>query len=94
MKQRDKYNKETNQTNHTTRLLWRIGAVAALGAAAALSLHAGAARTVSVSPQGTVTEVRQSVVKFDEPMVAFGSASAPNPARVTCNDSTAARGQG
>lgn len=36
MKQRDKYNKETNQTNHTTRLLWRIGAVAALGGAAAL----------------------------------------------------------
>ncbi|MBL3966425.1 alpha-2-macroglobulin, partial [Burkholderia sp. KCJ3K979] len=94
MKQRDKHNKETHRTNHTTRLLWRIGAVAALGAAAALSLHAGAARTVSVSPQGTVTEVRQSVVKFDEPMVAFGSASAPNPARVTCNDSTAARGQG
>ena len=48
---------------------------------------------MSVSPQGTVTEVRQTVVKFDEPMVAFGSASAPNPARVTCNDSTAARGQ-
>ena len=91
MKQHDKQNK-AKRTNHTTRLLWRIGAVAALGGATALSLHAGAARTVSVSPQGTVTEVRQTVVKFDEPMVAFGSASAPNPARVTCNDSTAARG--
>lgn len=93
MKQHDKHNK-TDRTDRTIQLLWRIGAVAALGGAAALSLHAGAARTVSVSPQGTVTEVRQSVVKFDEPMVAFGSASAPNPARVTCNDSTAARGQG
>ncbi|WP_321967223.1 alpha-2-macroglobulin family protein [Burkholderia cepacia] len=93
MKQHDKQNK-TERIHHTTRLLWRLGAVAALGGATALSLHAGAARTVSVSPQGTVTEVRQSVVKFDEPMVAFGSASAPNPARVTCNDSAAARGQG
>lgn len=46
MKQRDKHNKETHRTNHTTRLLWRIGAVATLGAAAALSLHAGATRTV------------------------------------------------
>ncbi|MCA3838423.1 hypothetical protein, partial [Burkholderia sp.] len=70
MKQHDKHNNEAHQPNHTTRLLWRIGAVALLGGAAALSLHAGAARTVSVSPQGTVTEVRQSVVKFDEPMVA------------------------
>ena len=65
MKQRDKQNK-AKRTDHTTRLLWRIGAVAALGGATALSLHAGAARTVSVSPQGTVTEVRQTVVKFDE----------------------------
>lgn len=64
MKQHDKQNK-TERIHHTTRLLWRLGAVAALGGATALSLHAGAARTVSVSPQGTVTEVRQSVVKFD-----------------------------
>ena len=76
------------------RLLGYLGAVAALGAAAMLSLHAGAARTVSVSPQGAVTQVRQVVVKFDEPMVAFGAASAPNPARVTCTDPAAGRGQG
>ncbi|MBE0630554.1 MAG: hypothetical protein IH603_13340, partial [Burkholderia vietnamiensis] len=93
MKQHDKHNK-ANRTHHITRLLWRIGALAALGAATAVSLHAGAARTVSVSPQGTVTQVRQSVVKFDEAMVPFGSASAPAPARMTCTDAAAARGQG
>ncbi|MBN3787050.1 MG2 domain-containing protein [Burkholderia sp. Ac-20353] len=93
MKQRDN-NKQNPSFGSITRLLTHTGAVAALGAAAVLSLQADAARTVSVSPQGTVTEVRQSVVKFDEPMVAFGSASAPNPARVTCTDSAAGRGQG
>ncbi|KVT78752.1 alpha-2-macroglobulin [Burkholderia ubonensis] len=93
MKQRDD-NKHEPTFQTITRWLWRTGAVAALGAAAVLSLQAGAARTVSVSPQGTVAEVRQAVVKFDEPMVAFGSASAPNPARMTCNDSVAGRGQG
>lgn len=91
MKHDDKHN-TPNRT--TARLLWRIGAVAALGAAAALSLRADAARTTSVSPQGTVAEVRQTVVKFDEAMVAFGSASAPDPARVSCTDSAAGRGQG
>jgi hypothetical protein len=35
MKQHNKHN-NTHQSNHTTRLLWRIGAIAALGAAAAL----------------------------------------------------------
>ncbi|KVO40740.1 alpha-2-macroglobulin family protein [Burkholderia ubonensis] len=93
MKQRDD-NKQEPTFQNITRWLWRTGAVAALGAAAVLSLQAGAARTVSVSPQGTVAEVRQAIVKFDEPMVAFGSASAPNPARMTCNDSVAGRGQG
>ncbi|WP_256258659.1 MG2 domain-containing protein, partial [Burkholderia ubonensis] len=93
MKQRDD-NKHEPTFQTITRWLWRTGAVAALGAAAVLSLQAGAARTVSVSPQGTVAEARQAVVKFDEPMVAFGSASAPNPARMTCNDSVAGRGQG
>lgn len=93
MKQRDD-NKHKPIFQDVTRWLWRIGAVAALGAAAVASLQADAARTVSVSPQGTVAEVRQAVVKFDEAMVAFGSASAPNPARVTCTDSAAGRGQG
>ncbi|AOJ04414.1 alpha-2-macroglobulin [Burkholderia mayonis] len=91
MKHDDKHN-TPNRT--AARLLWRIGAVATLGAVAAPSLQADAARTTSVSPQGTVAEVRQAVVKFDEAMVAFGSASAPDPARVACTDSAAGRGQG
>ncbi|MCL4657783.1 MG2 domain-containing protein [Burkholderia multivorans] len=95
MKQR-KHDNKPERIHHPDRArrLWQAGALAALAGAAALSLHAGAARTVSVSPQGTVTEVRQAVVKFDEAMVAFGSASAPHPARVSCTDAAAARGQG
>lgn len=64
MKQHDNHNKhdKANRTHRTARLLSRAGAGIALAAAVALSLHAGAARTVSVSPQGTVTEVRQAVV--------------------------------
>ncbi|HDR9336567.1 TPA: alpha-2-macroglobulin, partial [Burkholderia multivorans] len=95
MKQR-KHDNKPERIHHPDRArrLWQTGALAALAGAAALSLHAGAARTVSVSPQGTVTEVRQAVVKFDEAMVAFGSASAPHPARVSCTDAAAARGQG
>ena len=57
-----------------------------LASAAAISLlavglrtathRADAARTVSVSPQGKVTQVRQVVVKFDEAMIAFGDPAA------------------
>ncbi|AGK50487.1 alpha-2-macroglobulin family protein [Burkholderia thailandensis MSMB121] len=94
MKHDDKRNKPNKPNPPILRLLSRIGAVAALGAAAALSLQADAARTTSVSPQGAVAEVRQTVVKFDEAMVAFGSASAPAPARVACADPAAARGHG
>ncbi|KDB06899.1 alpha-2-macroglobulin domain protein 2 [Burkholderia sp. lig30] len=87
--------KHNNKYNRPTRLpLWRAGTIAALAASAALSLQADAARTVSVSPQGTVADVRQAVVKFDEPMVALGTAAAPNPARLDCTDPGAARGTG
>ncbi|WP_259294972.1 alpha-2-macroglobulin [Paraburkholderia sp. DHOC27] len=58
------------------------------------SRHADAARITSVSPQGKVAQVRQVVVKFDEAMIAFGSATAPPPAQVHCNDATASTGQG
>ncbi len=84
MKHDDKHNKPGHPNPSILRLLARVGAPAALGAAAALSLHADAARTVNVSPQGTVSEVREAVVKFDEAMVAFGSASAPDPGRRAC----------
>lgn len=94
MKHDDKHNKPGHPNPSILRLLARVGAPAALGAAAALSLHADAARTVNVSPQGTVAEVRQAVVKFDEAMVAFGSASTPDPARLACADPAAARGHG
>jgi uncharacterized protein YfaS (alpha-2-macroglobulin family) len=46
---------------------------------------ADAARVVNVSPQGKVTEVRQVVVKFDEPMIAFGTPDARAPAQIHCS---------
>ncbi|MDP9158432.1 MAG: MG2 domain-containing protein [Pseudomonadota bacterium] len=70
-----------------------------LASAAAVSLlaigflgathRADAARTVSVSPQGKITQVRQVVVKFDEPMIAFGGAAAKAPAEVHCSGGAA-----
>ena len=57
-------------------------------------MHADAARTLSVSPQGTVAQARQVVIKFGEPMVAFGSPGAADPARVQCSDAAAGEGQG
>ncbi|WP_323120401.1 alpha-2-macroglobulin family protein [Burkholderia alba] len=74
--------------------LWGAVAALAAGALSTGSWRADAARVTSVSPQGTVAQIRQTVVKFDEAMVAFGSASAPNPARVACTDPEAGRGQG
>jgi uncharacterized protein YfaS (alpha-2-macroglobulin family) len=53
-----------------------------------------AARPVSVSPQGTVAQARQVVVKFDEAMVAFGAPDAKDPARVQCSHAAAGAGQG
>ncbi|HZZ13900.1 MAG TPA: hypothetical protein VFE79_24695, partial [Paraburkholderia sp.] len=46
--------------------------------------RADAARTLSVSPQGKVAQVRQVVVKFDESMAPFGDANAAAPAQVRC----------
>ncbi len=73
----------------TTRniLFWSAATVLATGLAAGFgtSWRADAAKIVSVSPQGSTPEVREVVVKFDEPMVAFGSASMPNPAQVSCD---------
>nr|WP_322030388.1 MG2 domain-containing protein [Paraburkholderia sp. J76] len=56
--------------------------------------RAYAARAVSVSPQGTVAQVRQVVVKFDEAMVAFGAPDAKDPARLQCSSAAASAGQG
>lgn len=52
--------------------------------------RADAARTVSVSPQGKVTQVRQVVVKFDETMTAFSDAAAKAPAQVHCSGGASA----
>jgi uncharacterized protein YfaS (alpha-2-macroglobulin family) len=52
--------------------------------------RADAARTVSVSPQGKVTQVRQVVVKFDEAMIAFGDPAAKAPAQLHCSGGTSA----
>ncbi|MGN6314695.1 alpha-2-macroglobulin family protein [Trinickia sp.] len=77
-----------------TRQCKRIAAtVAALGMLCATAWHADAARITRVSPQGTVSKVRQVVVKFDESMVAFGAPDLPAPAAVKCNDATSSAGQ-
>lgn len=62
----------------------RIG----IGAAALVLLAAGstaqAARVASVSPQGEVAEVRQIVVRFDQPVVAGGDPRLPAPFTLAC----------
>lgn len=73
--------------------MW-AAAMVMLGLLAAFTWRANAARITSVSPQGKVTQVRQVVVKFDEAMIAFGTATAPAPAQVHCNDAAASGGQG
>lgn len=72
---------------------WIAAAVAAMGFLAATTLRVDAARITQVSPQGTVTKVRQVLVKFDESMVAFGAPNLPAPASIKCNDPTASAGQ-
>jgi hypothetical protein len=68
---------------------WPMVALAALSMFAVGLLgathRADAARTLSVSPQGRVTQVRQVVVKFDEAMIAFGDPAAKAPAQVHCS---------
>ncbi|WP_347557290.1 MG2 domain-containing protein [Robbsia sp. KACC 23696] len=57
--------------------------------------QAQAARVLTLSPQGTVSQVRQVVVTFDEPMVRFGDAAAPAPAQLSCESIDAPpKGQG
>jgi uncharacterized protein YfaS (alpha-2-macroglobulin family) len=72
----------------------RIAAVVAFSAALGLP-QAQAARVASMSPQGTVSQVHQVVLTFDEAMVRFGDAAAPAPAQVRCESTEAApKGQG
>ncbi|MFN9504598.1 MAG: alpha-2-macroglobulin family protein [Rubrivivax sp.] len=65
---------------------WALGLVAfgLLGAHAA----AGAASIAAVSPQGEVAQVRQVVVKFDQPVVALGDGRQADPVRLQCNTGT------
>ncbi|WP_414439311.1 MG2 domain-containing protein [Burkholderia sp. 22PA0106] len=65
---------------------WSAALALAAGLGAGFGWPADAAKIVSVSPQGSTPDVRQVVIKFDEPMVAFGSPSLPAPAQVTCDD--------
>ncbi|QGZ63514.1 alpha-2-macroglobulin family protein [Paraburkholderia acidisoli] len=73
---------------------WTLALLAALALYVSGTWRADAARTLSVSPQGTVTQARQVVIKFDEAMVAFGAPDAKDPARVQCNPAAAGAGQG
>lgn len=76
----------------TQQKKWILAAttlIAALGAGVAMH-RADAARIATVSPQGKVAQVRQVVAKFDEPMIAFGSASAAAPGKVACSGASAA----
>lgn len=71
-----------------------IGTLAGLGLLALGAQSAQALQVSSLSPQGTVTQVRQVVVKFDQPAVRFGDPRAAAPLSVTCSDPQAARGNG
>ncbi|HLX01480.1 MAG TPA: alpha-2-macroglobulin, partial [Trinickia sp.] len=74
--------------------IWAVATAAVIGIFSMTAWQADAARTVSVSPQGKVAQVRQAVVKFDEAMVPFGAPDLPNPAQLHCDDATATSGQG
>ncbi|WP_406953022.1 alpha-2-macroglobulin family protein [Paraburkholderia guartelaensis] len=78
----------------TTGGWWTLALALVLGLCMAWAWRAYAARAVSVSPQGTVAQVRQVVVKFDEAMVAFGAPDAKDPARLQCSNAAASAGQG
>jgi uncharacterized protein YfaS (alpha-2-macroglobulin family) len=77
----------------TIKRKWIGAAAVALGMLATATWRADAARITQVTPQGKVAQVRQVVVKFDEPMVAFGAPDLPAPARIQCNDASASAGQ-
>ena len=55
---------------------------------------AHAATVTSFSPEGEATQVRQIVVKFDQPAVAAGDASAAAPVDVTCSLAQPIQGAG
>jgi len=55
---------------------------------------AQALQVKSFVPQGEVARVRQVVVQFDRPAVAFGDAAAPAPLQLSCSDAAAAQGAG
>ena len=70
----------------------RLNRIFAVAAAFAVALGMGAApapshaaRVVSVSPQGVVAEVRQVLVRFDQPVVPAGDARLPAPFALLCN---------
>ncbi|CAN7621278.1 MG2 domain-containing protein [Trinickia sp. LjRoot230] len=79
--------------NIKQKCIWAVATAAVIGLMAATAWRAEAARITRVSPQGTVAKVRQVLVKFDEPMVAFGAPDLPPPAHVKCNDASASAGQ-
>ncbi len=55
---------------------------------------AQALQVARVSPQGEVAQVRQVVVRFQTPAIAFGSAQAPAPLSLSCSDPAASQGSG
>lgn len=75
-----------------TKQKWMLAATAVLATVVfGIAIdRADAARAVSVSPQGKVALVRQALVKFDEPMIAFGSPGAPAPGKLACSGAPAA----
>ncbi|QSN60213.1 Ig-like domain-containing alpha-2-macroglobulin family protein [Caballeronia sp. M1242] len=75
-------------TNTQKWILAATTVLAALGLSAAVH-RADAARAASVSPQGKVTQARQVVVKFDEPMTAFGNPAAAAPGKIACSGAPA-----
>ena len=61
---------------------------------AAAAFPALALRLTQLSPQGEVAQVRQIVMRFDEPVTRAGDATAPAPFTLTCSDAAAAAGDG
>ncbi len=57
-------------------------------------LVAQAATVISFSPEGEAPEVRQIVAKFDEPVIAFGDAKAPDPFSIECLSTQPVSGSG
>ncbi|TPG22190.1 alpha-2-macroglobulin family protein [Variovorax guangxiensis] len=58
------------------------------------AFDAAALQTVSVTPQGEVSRVRQVVAKFDQAAVNFGDPKAAAPFTLSCTDAQAAKGTG